>query len=374
MPPNLNWIFVDDVVDEQNAYAQNLSRGQDDLRVIGLSPKDAREQILTGANHPDGVLMDVELTSAAGELGTGPGIAQDIRVKQKAGEIEEFPVVRFAGRQPVVKNIKGDPASDDLFDLKISKESLTGDRHGIVSRIRALSEIYNRIRDTRANRLTEASVHALLGVNTESWQQWGHARLCDRLLSGMQASIHVAAGDLLRSFLIPTGLLVDENVLAIRMGLDLTQSGKAWVTLRESLDFKYAGVGASAFPRWWAAGFDNWWARQISPAAPVASLSTEQRFEALSKKRDVNGLVRLKMPTGSPGSKPWRTCVLSSEESPPSVIAVDPTEGVRVLGMTDTPPWVDPLYAALGPALRSRDDHRLNRVDLARLSAKYNAR
>ncbi|TCF96437.1 hypothetical protein BZM26_37695 [Paraburkholderia strydomiana] len=114
------WILVDDAVSEAKSFADALLV-KGGIQVEVLSPEDGRISLLSGARHPAGVLIDVDLSSISGETGTGPGIAQDIRVKQKSGAIPEYPVVRFAALAPVQRNVRGDPTSDDLFDVKIQK-------------------------------------------------------------------------------------------------------------------------------------------------------------------------------------------------------------------------------------------------------------
>lgn len=116
------WAFVEDQPNEAKAFAEQLRTGQPAIAVEVLGPLKAREDLLTGKVVPLGVLMDVDLSGVTGEHGTGLGIAQDIPGKQKAREIPDYPIVRLAGPKPVEKIVGGDPSSDDLLDLRISKK------------------------------------------------------------------------------------------------------------------------------------------------------------------------------------------------------------------------------------------------------------
>ena len=335
-----------------------------------MEPAEARAQLLTGRLAPNGVLIDVELSNAAGEFGSGPGIAQDLRVKQRARAITEFPIVRFAGRGPVERNVKGDPGSDDLFDLKILKEQLAQDLTAIQLGLIGLERVYQGLSGTDAT--SRDALNQILGLPDEALPRWSHEGFHERLLSALRIGTHVGASAFMRGFLTPTGLLLDERVLAYRLGLDAALSGEHWARLRDGLTFQYRGVAWEYYPRWWSRGLDDWWFEVVQGDRPLVSLTISERIQALT--RTFNGLVPLTMPEGSAGERPWRLCALSLEADPPVFIPVDPSESVRFTPRADQPPWTDPAYVSLRSALQERDDFRLNRSDLARLQRRYQAR
>lgn len=367
MSPPQRWIFVDDVPDAAQAFADRLSKDTG-LTVEVIGPETAKAEVLSGKLVPHGVLMDVDLSAAPGENGTGPGIAQDIRVKQKARAISEFPVVRFAAIAPVEKNLKGDPASDDLFDLKIQKEALTKEGGWVVEQLHGLLEIYSALAEESPD---ESTFLKFLDISPDRWARVGHVGLQSRVLTGLQAAPHVAAGSLLRDFLLPAGLLIGEDLLAIRLGIDARQSAEEWFALRESLPFRYTGVASSRFVRWWARDLETWWLEAFKGVSPLASLTSVERVNVLTGGQAAKKLTPLTLPNGSAGSKPWRLCSLVAEREPKELLPIDPLESVRFMPRTDLPAWVDPQYAALGPALQERNDFRLNQSDLSRLSKKY---
>ncbi|WP_353091909.1 hypothetical protein [Methylibium sp.] len=371
MKPKQRWVFVDDQSSEAQSFADSLSEGTS-LDVKVLSPYDAEKLLLTGKEVPAGVLLDVDLSNADGVYGTGPGIAQDLRVKQRAGQVGEYPIVRFAGRGPIQKNIEGDPASDDLFDLKIPKESIaTGGTSHIVKRLEGVSLIYQEIE--RVETPTPEAFLSLVDLTQEQWDLVGHPAFADRLLGAMQVATHVAAGTFVRSFLLPPGLLIDEKLLAVRLGVDAPASGANWTALRDSLGFSYNGIGNEAFVRWWAKGLDDWWFTIIGAEDPLSTLDSAARVGLLCERTKFKELTPLQLPHGSAGTKPWRHCSLSAEESPPRVVPIDPVESVRFANQVDLPPWRDPAYASLGAAAQWKADFRVNRADLDRLLRKHKA-
>lgn len=366
----MSWLFVDDVPDAAQSFADKLASGDFHVDVKVIDPAGARGQLLTGKAAPHGVLMDVELTAATGELGSGPGIAQDIRVKQKTREIAEYPIVRFAGRAPVERNVKGDPGSDDLFDLKIPKEELAQNLTSVQLQLLGLEQVYAGL--IGADLAAKDTINKLLGLDDDQLRRWSHEGFHDRLLSALQITTHVGAGAFVRGFLTPTGLLIAEDVLSYRLGVDPVKSGESWKSLLTQLPFQFKGIAWEYFPRWWARGLEEWWLEDLNSERPLVSLTIAQRVEVLSK--NFEGLVRMSMPEGSAGDKPWRLCALSLEADPPVFIPVDPSEAVRLTPRADSPQWTDPMHVSLRLALQRRDDLRLNRSDLARLQKKHQQR
>lgn len=361
------WIFVDDAPEEAAAFAAALtSTGK--IKVDVLGPKAAREQLLTGAVLPGGVLMDVDLSNAVDEHGTGPGIAQDLRVKQRSGAIREFPIVRFAGADRVRKNILGDPTSDDLFDAKIPKERLHAAIDTVCTQLAGVEAVYRAL--AAAKTANPMRLEGLVGLDKERWQAYGHPVFEQRVIGSSEHSIHVAAGIFLKSFLYPAGLLIDEPLLAVRLGIDAEKSS-SYAKLRDSLGFVYTGAASTEYRRWWARALDDWWFTSVDSTSPPSSLTADVRVRLLSDRLGIEGLIPLQMPAESAGSKPWRLCTLHLEKEPAEIIPVDPAESVRMTGYADASVWQDPQYAALQIALGSRHDARLNAADLAKLFKKH---
>lgn len=365
------WIFVDDQPDAAKAFADELNEGGS-VRVEVMSPTHARAALLLEKREPAGVLMDVDLSASSGECGTGPGIAQDIRVKQKNGSAREFPLVRFAAADLVARNVLGDPTSDDLFELKINKEELREHRDEMIARMLGLRVIYDKLIHHFEQRSETAQLLAdLFGLNEDALSSWCHDAMTTKVLAGMAHTPHVAAGAFCRLFINPYGLLIDERLLAVRLGVDLIKSDGAWTKLLElTKEFKYCGAGGEQFNRWWARGLEDWWFSNVDGTVPLTGRSVEERIDLLTRKTGIQGLQPLPMLASEASHRPWRFCRLGLEKTPPEFIPVDPSEGVRMVSQVDFPPWIDPLCASLKLALRAQYDLRLVRRDLARFKPK----
>lgn len=350
-----NWLLIDDSPEEAAAFAASLGKG-DALKIMHMGAQEAAAAISAGTFSPSGVLMDVDLSNETGSQQSGPGMAQDIRVAQQKRAVSGFPIVRFSLRDKVIENIGNDSSSDDIFDLKIEKEGLsTPDaRSAAQAKLIGVRELYDALS------VEGAGLLQILGLNEDEWCRWGSTSFQSDFDIGDR--VHLKAGPLVRLMTHP-GLLIDEEMLAVRLGVDKISS-KGWETLVGQLaPYAYRGVADGCFTRWWARGIEDWWQEEIGAERPLAGSTIAQRIELLSAM--IADLVPLQMPRGSLGDRPWRYCLLSKESQ--QFMPVDPARAVKVKPRSSMPSWLDPLYAALGIALQNRDDPRLDKEDLKRL-------
>jgi hypothetical protein len=363
-----SWLFIDDKVDEAGAFRDELGCGELAIRVDVLGAEAGRTAILTGAIQPGGVLMDVDLSSEAGVHGTGLGIAQDIRAKQKAGSLVEFPIIRFAYLGPVQMNVGGDPASDDLFDDKIQKNEVGDHLVEVQHRLRRANAVYRAIVAVAADDRTQGILR-LLGLDDQAQEEWVHPELLARLNDGLSQAAHVAAGTYLRTCLSQPGMLIDRSMLLMRLGLPQQLTDEQWGAVEAFAQaFSFRGVGAEDLPRWWARGLDDAWYDIVGAEDPLSMTTIQDRVRLFSDHVG-QALPAIAMPEVSPGTRPWRWCALSLENEPAELVPVDPRYGVRMSHRSEAPVWVDPLVASFGAASRVRDP-RLNSADFARLRSE----
>lgn len=351
-----SWLLIDDSPEEAASFAARLSRGKE-LSVDPISGTDAAIALTKGSFAPAGVLMDVDLSNEKGWQQTGPGMAQDIRVAQQRQTTPAFPIVRFSLRNKVLENIGRDSSSDDIFDLKIEKDGLSDDglRSSVQNRLIGVRQIYDALEEDQSDLLQ------LIGLSDTLWSQWGSTIFQSDFEVGDR--IYLKASPLVRMMVHP-GLLIEEDILAFRLGIDPAAS-KGWPDLKKSLaEYAYRGVSGDCFTRWWARGIEEWWQDKLGAESPLAGCNIAQRVELLSK--HFGGLGPLKMPKGSMGDRPWRYCLLTKEQRQ-EIIPVDPSKAVRIKPRSLMPSWLDPLYAALGVALQNPNDPRVDKEDLKRL-------
>lgn len=351
-----DWVLIDDSPQEAAAFADGLSKG-DALNIVALSAQEAASAISLGNFSPSGVLMDVDLSNEKGSRQSGPGMAQDIRVAQQKRTLPGFPIVRFSLREKVLENIGHDSSSDDIFDLKIEKDGLSAAdaRPAAQSKLIGVRALYDAL-NVEGARLLD-----VLGLTEEQWYQWGSTDFQSDFDIGDR--VHLKASPLVRVMIHP-GLLIDEDMLAMRLGVDSSAS-QGWQTLTDELAaYAYCGVASGCFKRWWARGIEDWWQDKLGADVPLAGCTIAERVELLTAV--TADLVPLQMPSGSLGDRPWRYCLLS-KEARQQFVPVDPARAVKVKPRSSMPSWLDPLYAALGIALQNREDPTLDKEDMKRL-------
>ena len=350
------WLLIDDSPEEAASFARRLSR-PDVLSIEHMSAQQAASTLGVGTLAPAGVLMDVDLSNELGHRQTGPGMSQDIRVAQQKGTIPPFPIVRFSLREKVLQNIGRDASSDDVFDLKIEKDGLSDARlcAAAQSKLLGVRQIYDALEQGTEN------IPALLGLSDDDWIRWGSSAFQSDFELGDR--VQLRASPLIRMMVHP-GLLIEETILGYRLGVDSAAS-EGWARLLDQLsDYAYRGVACHNFVRWWAHGIEQWWQEKLGVEAPLNGCTIARRLDLLNQK--FGNLAPLVMPKGSMGDRPWRYCLLTAEQRG-EMIPVDPSRAVKVRPRSPMPSWLDPLYAALGVALQSRNDPRLDKEDLKRL-------
>lgn len=347
----VNWLLVDDSRDERRAYARALSEGASPP-VVAISASEARHRLASSELVAKGILMDVDLSNETANMGSGLGLTADIRAAQYRQSTKSFPIVRFSYRQRVAENIGSDSSSDELFDLKIDKDDL--DLSIARNALAGVADVYEILENGRVT-ATE-----ILGVNDEQWSMWGSTEFAEDLAS---ADRDYLKARLVAQALILPGMLIQEDLLAARVGIWPAFS-RGWDELRDSFDsFAYTGVAAGCFPLWWARGLEGWWEDRCSEA-PLAATRIADRHQVLSE--TFKDLRALEMPASSLGDRPWRRCELTFERTG-EFLPVDPSKAVRLRPRELLPDWLDPTYAALGRASQYLADPRINQGDLSRL-------
>ena len=134
-----------------------------------------------------------------------------------------------------------------------------------------------------------------------------------------------------------------------------------WAAVRDSFDeARYAGVGAKAFPRWWAQAILKRWIGFAQE--PLVRLSAQQRVERLTAS-GLGKLSALKPSVNSPGDKPWQ---ISISEDPvlrlPSDLRFSFSVNARVA------PWIDEPVWCLEQAKRNRSSPQLAQSARERLA------
>jgi hypothetical protein len=155
--------------------------------------------------------------------------------------------------------------------------------------------------------------------------------------------------------------MIDESLLAIRLGVDHLRSND-WTKLREGLASAfYLGSFCSGYERWWMPLVLDWWSAEIEKERPPYRIAASERVQLIAKSTGLSGLEPLQEDKDSPGTRFWYRCLYSNRP-------VDPAFGFPLMPEWGQESWQEVDYLCLEEALRHSRDARLSASEKARLS------
>jgi hypothetical protein len=274
----------------------------------------------------------------------GTSLAQEIRTRQKEGILKPFPIILFSGNDQVSSSLER--SGKDLFDICIEKES-TNDTNYITYRkkLYALAEGYKLI--SAAN----TKLAEILKVNYEIIDE----RFLSELNDLADEPIHVIAHFLINELIKKQGLLINEKVLAARLGIDISQSTD-WTKILNSLsETKYSGVFASGWDRWWMPKIDEWWRNTIEADTYLRSTPTSIRVKLIKEKLGFNDLKPAEKIEKADSDEFWTIC--KGYNRP-----LDPVDGLVVEGQENLYPWQDAEFVSIDAAIRRKNNYAWKKV------------
>jgi hypothetical protein len=305
--------------------------------------------------------MDVSFVNAAGETGAAPdydgiALAQQIRVLQNREQLPSFPIVRFSKRDVVREYVAGDTTSDDLFEERIEKEDVLERREATVEKLVSLAEDYPQITKFAASDKKQDALAEIFGLETQDLD-----RVDGRSFLGLLRTVppHTMAYYFISGFLRRSGVLIDESLLSVRLGVD-AECSEDWSTLLGRLnDVQYKGVFSTGYPRFWMFALADWWA-ELGAGGTLKRLDADARVEVIREKLGLEKLQPISPNPDSPGQRYWHVCVETG-------LPVDPAEGFALMDEWGHEPWQDTDYICLEQARRMARTHpRLRASERAR--------
>ncbi|OUS67680.1 hypothetical protein B5G52_21550 [Pseudoalteromonas sp. A601] len=281
------------------------------------------------ATSVDLLLLDFRLSDKKGVIYDAPTLAQTLRT-QHSKTHRDIPIVLISSEDKISGFYK-DYTSQDLFDFAISKKALSEQHDKYTGRMKSLISAYSMLATSKSECSAIFSMLKIPPIIEEKFD----VRVKDILESNkIRNNIFMASDFLLNRIVKPSGLLIGEDILAARLGVSL--SSEDWPDLLAMLgDYKYSGVFADTYKRWWFSGVDMWW-KSVSPDHPsLKRLRATQRVEIL---KSVLGIVNINAAEKSLYSQSdyfWTICNQSLRP-------LDPIDGFEKNVTKD--PWIDKTY------------------------------
>ena len=288
---------------------------------------------LCASNEFDGIIIDLRLDGEGQDrtLFNATAITSELRSVAARKEIKSFPIVVCSSYDKMLKTYDADRTSHDLFDYKIYKANTYRDWIKTCNKLKSLAEGYNQIQSQKVN------LENILGIaNITSLDN----RIID-LLYGLEDVPYNYAYFVLKELFHQTNPLINERILAARLGVDLVNTPqKVWEELSISVlnGIRYTGLFAEGWKRWWAEGLVEWF-NNIS-GEKLAFLNAEKRVEILKKITGLDELVAANPLEFCTSSEFWTICEGYK-------VPIDPLEAFKVHTTADLKPWQESKMISL---------------------------
>jgi hypothetical protein len=297
----------------------------------------------------DGLILDLRLDDypnadkkKANYRGTS--LAQEIRTRQKEGILKPFPIVLFSGNDKVVNSLEN--SGKDLFDICIGKETINDTSYfEFRLKLNALAEGYKFISSAKF------TAQNILNIDESLLDE----RFVSELYNLAEDPCHVISRFLINELISKQGLLINEQVLAARLGIDIELSSD-WNKVKESLLASfYNGVFSMGWSRWWMPKIEIWWIDVIKADSYLRSTSASQRINLIKEKLGLSNLQTSQKIEKADSEEYWTVCLGYNRP-------LDPVDGLIIDGQENLYPWQDPEYVSIDAALKKKNVDLWKRV------------
>jgi hypothetical protein len=285
----IKYYYIDD--DPQSTIietAKGLSIHPDRLEINAYQHKNWDEQInfiIENQNSLDGLLLDWSLSNKNEE-----GINANYNVEALAQQLrryiidadkikKDFPIVICSADYRFKEIFCQEITGHDLFDLVFEKDDFDSQQELIISQLEDLAVSYKTI----SNDKTAKGIFKLDNLELLDY------RILDYIENQVKQPTHEIARFLLTKVINSSGILIDDYLLASRLGIDIVDNKdlNEWFKLLEILDkVRYKGVFSIGWSRWWMSKLNNFWEENFN--CTIGSLSGEKRVQLLNEKFELN--------------------------------------------------------------------------------------
>lgn len=328
------YLFIDD---ETGEPTQAMLDGFNDTKLIDvnqltLSKGESFEAVCNKIkdeynNHQyDGVLIDLCLdgTGANSLAFKAQPFAQQIRSWAFEGIISHFPVV-LCSTLDNDKVYQKDSASHDLFDYYFYKTEVNFIKESM--RLKSLADGYQILNKQRSK------VEEYLGRDD-------YDVLDSKIIDYLRGpSTYDIARRIVKDLLPYSGILIDQNVVAARMGVDIAASNENWERLRDAIyrEASFTGVFSSGWQRCWSDKVNAFFINK-SEGRPYQIMNAEERVDIL-RKAGFDGLEAAK-PVNLNNSSYFNTACYYSG------LPIDSMEGIPVEDRMSLKSWQENHYVS----------------------------
>lgn len=339
----IKYYYIDDDPNSQNKV-EGFENAE--LSIVAMQHKDSWEKqflfLKENENDFDGLILDLKLDDLPNENKIranfrGTSLAQEIRTRQKEGEMKSFPIVLFSANEKTQQALE--KSGKDLFDILIDKSKIDDNAFSVfTSQFIDLSNGYRLLSDS------SLGIMDVFQTNETDLD----SRFVGEYDETKKSPVHIQSRFLITEFLTRQGLLIDEDVLAARLGVDKIQS-KDWNALVEMLSStKYCGVFSNGWSRWWMHLVERWWEDTVKSDTFLRSTPAKERVEKIKQITQLTQLVAAERIDKADSDEFWTIC--KGYNRP-----LDPIDGLLIQGQDNLFSWQEPEYVSVDAALWRKD-------------------
>ena len=304
-------------------------------------------------NEPaiDGLILDLRYENGKRADFRGTSLAQEIRTRQKENEIKSFPIVLFSANGKLEKSLE--KSGKDLFDICIDKSKVNTETFTIITpQLIALAEGYIYLSNNN-------DISKILNIDVNLIDE----RFVSELSQLLNNSVHIISQFLIYELIEKQGLLINEQVLAARLGIDIENS-QDWTKVKESLSIsKYTGVFGEGWQRWWMPLVEKWWEETVKAETYLRSTPATERVELIKNTLKIDAVKPAQKIEKADSEEFWTVC--KGYNRP-----LDPVDGLIIDGQEKLYPWQEPEYVSIDAALKSKNKDSVWK-NVAKLEEKY---
>lgn len=292
-------------------------------------------------NSMNGLILDLRLDDFPNENAQyagfrGTSLAQEIRTRQKETALASFPIVLFSANDKLQQSLEN--SGKDLFDICIDKSKVNTDTFTIVTpQLISLAEGYMSLKDNK-------NISNILNVDITLIDD----RFVSELSQLLNNPVHIISQFIIYELIEKQGLLINEQVLAARLGVDIVNS-QDWDKAKDSLvSAKYNGVFSGGWQRWWMPLIEKWWNETVKADTYLRSTPATEKIEIIKSALQLNNLQAAQKIEKADSEEFWTVC--NGYDKP-----LDPVDGLIIEGQEKLYPWQEPEYVSVDAALKSKN-------------------
>ena len=294
------------------------------FEVIVNDANDFDSALLEMGKDTDAYLMDFRLTANRGKV-DAPTFASTLRTFGDNHRDKPIILISNDKNLPAFEN---DFTSQDLFDFVVDKKSFRQEVVKYSDRIKSLIDSYKKIK------AESFDIARVLGIDNIDMLDY---RLIDKLNTAKDKdNTYAFCRIIYYSIVRSIGLLVGKDILAARLGVDLSSPDFEKFLCKIS-DCKYSGILSSSYDRWWFHKIIEHW-NDISGNKSLRRMNAKERVEIINNAYHLN-LAPAKPLEHATSTYFWTICAITKQP-------LDPNEGY-VYAKKELEVWQEQEYISL---------------------------